>query len=136
MANRWEEVARDYEVGRIDSPRETMERFGVQEEDIKEKRATTGFKAALKFEVDRARELFRKGIPLIDRVHGKARVDIALFTAGGMAILDKIESQDYDVLTRRPALSKRENAMLFAKVQIRSKLRMHPLPAGRGRGRA
>ena len=136
LTNFWQDVARDYEIGRIYIPRETMERFGVQEEDIKEKRATTGFKAALKFEVDRARELFRKGIPLIDRVQGKARVDIALFTAGGMAILDKIESQDYDVLTRRPALSKREKAMLFAKVQIRSKLRMHPLPAGHGRGRA
>ncbi len=135
LTNFWQDVARDYEIGRIYIPRETMERFGVQEEDIKEKRATTGFKAALKFEVDRARELFRKGIPLIDRVQGKARVDIALFTAGGMAILDKIESQDYDVLTRRPALSKREKAMLFARVQIRSKLRMHPLPAGRGRGR-
>ena len=137
LTNFWQDVARDFDIGRIYIPGDTMERFGVQENDIREKRATPQFKAALKFEVDRARELFRKGIPLIDRVQGKARVDIALFTAGGMAILDKIESRDYDVLTRRPALSKREKAVLFARIQIRSKLRMHPLPKkyrdGRGR---
>ncbi len=135
LTNFWQDVARDYDIGRIYIPRDTMERFGAQEEDIKERRATTQFKAALKFEVDRARELFHKGIPLIDRVQGKARLDIALFTAGGMAILDKIESQDYDVLTRRPALSKREKAVLFAKTRIRSKLGMHPLPRGRREGR-
>ncbi|MCH8221869.1 MAG: squalene synthase HpnC [Chloroflexi bacterium] len=137
LTNFWQDVARDFDIGRIYIPGDTMERFGVQENDIREKRATPQFKAALKFEVDRARELFRKGIPLIDRVQGKARIDIALFTAGGMAILDKIESRDYDVLTRRPALSKREKAVLFARTQIRSKLRMHPLPKkyrdGRGR---
>ena len=137
LTNFWQDVARDFDIGRIYIPGDTMERFGVREDDIREKRATPQFKAALKFEVDRARELFRKGIPLIDRVQGKARIDIALFTAGGMAILDKIESRDYDVLTRRPALSKREKAVLFARTQIRSKLRMHPLPKkyrdGRGR---
>ena len=137
LTNFWQDVARDFDIGRIYIPGDTMERFGVQEDDIKGKRATPAFRAALKFEVDRARELFRKGIPLIDRVQGKARIDIALFTVGGMAILDKIESQDYDVLTRRPALSKREKAVLFARTQIRTKLRMHPLPKkyrdGRGR---
>ena len=137
LTNFWQDVARDFDIGRIYIPGDTMERFGVHEDDIKGKRATPAFRAALKFEVDRARELFRKGIPLIDRVQGKARIDIALFTVGGMAILDKIESQDYDVLTRRPALSKREKAVLFARTQIRTKLRMHPLPKkyrdGRGR---
>ena len=128
LTNFWQDVARDFDIGRIYIPGDTMERFGVQEDDIKGKRATPAFRAALKFEVDRARELFRKGIPLIDRVQGKARIDIALFTVGGMTILDKIESQDYDVLTRRPALSKREKAVLFARTQIRTKLRMHPLP--------
>ena len=127
LTNFWQDVARDYDMGRIYIPGETMERFGVREEDIKSKRATPEFRAALKFEVERARDLFRQGIPLIDRVHGVARIDIALFTAGGMAILDKIESQDFDVLSRRPALSKREKIILFAKAQIRSKLRMHPL---------
>lgn len=129
LANFWQDVRRDYAKGRIYIPQDTLARFEVREEDIAAGRATRAFRAALKFEVDRARELFHKGMPLVDRVARPARVDIALFTAGGLEILKLIERQDYDVLSRRPALSKSRKAWLFLKVYARAKLRLSPLPA-------
>ena len=52
------------------------------------------------------RRLFGEGIPLIDSVRGRLRVDLTLFTRGGLAILDAIERQGFDPLVRRPTLGR------------------------------
>jgi hypothetical protein len=44
---------------------------------------------------------------------GRLAVDIDLFSRGGMRVLDKIGKQDYDVLSRRPAISKAERVALL-----------------------
>jgi hypothetical protein len=54
-------------------------------------------------------------------------VDLALFTAGGLAVLRMIERQDYDVLSHRPSLSKWAKARLFASVYLRTRLGLAPL---------
>jgi len=41
------------------------------------------------------------------------RVDLALFSRGGLAILDKIEHLGYDTLKRRPTLTKSEKVRLL-----------------------
>lgn len=130
LANFWQDVRRDYEMDRIYIPVEDMERFGVSETVIAERKLTPEFKSLMKFEVERARDLFLKGAPLIDRVHGFARVDLALFTAGGMAVLRLIEARDYDVLSSRPALSKWRKAALFARVFLRTRIGLRPLAIG------
>lgn len=127
LTNFWQDVRRDYEMGRIYVPLNELERFGVSEADIASRQATTQFRSLMRFEVARARGLFGKGIPLIERVRGFARVDIALFTAGGLAVLRMIERQDYDVLSRRPALSKWAKARLFASVYLRTRVGLAPL---------
>lgn len=127
LANFWQDVSRDYDMGRIYIPQETLERFGVTESDISAKNPTRAFKDAMKFEVDRARDYFIRGLPLIDRLEGKAKIDIALFTAGGMSVLNKIEQQDYDVLSNRPTLSKFEKVRMLAGTFVRAKLGFHPL---------
>jgi squalene synthase HpnC len=131
LTNFWQDVRRDFLIGRIYLPVEDMEGFGVPESDIAAGRATDQFRALLRFEVERAHELFRLGVPLVQRVHGFARVDIALFTAGGIAVLRKIERQGYDVLGRRPALSKWDKSWLFARAYLRARLGLPPPGAGR-----
>jgi squalene synthase HpnC len=127
LANFWQDVSRDYDMGRIYIPQETLDQFGVSESDIAAKTPTRAFKAAIKFEVDRARDYFIRGLPLIDHIEGKAKIDIALFSAGGISVLNKIEQQDYDVLTSRPKLSKFEKVRMLASTYIRAKLGFHPL---------
>jgi len=39
--------------------------------------------------------------------------DLELFSRGGMRVLEKIERQNYNVLVRRPAISKFERVQLL-----------------------
>jgi hypothetical protein len=46
-------------------------------------------------------------------VNRRLSVDLDLFSRGGMFILDKIERQDYRVLSRRPAITRVERVTLL-----------------------
>jgi squalene synthase HpnC len=113
LANFWQDVTVDWEKGRVYLPLEDMERFGMSEEQIPQRRFDSRFRDLMAFEVERARGLFAQGLPLLDRVPRRLRLDLELFTRGGQAILDMIERQGYDVLTRRPALSRSRKAGLM-----------------------
>jgi phytoene/squalene synthetase len=67
-----------------------------------------------------ARRLFLEGLPLAAKVHRRLAVDVELFSRGGMRILDKIERQNFDVFSRRPAISKAERAWLLLRALARS----------------
>jgi squalene synthase HpnC len=105
LANFWQDVRRDYAKGRFYLPQEDMKRFGVSEDTIATGVATPEFRALLRHEVDGARRLFEKGLPLIGLVRRDLAVDLELFSRGGLEILRAIERQDYDVLGSRPTLS-------------------------------
>jgi len=128
LTNFWQDVRRDYEMGRVYLPLADMAEFGVSEEMIARRQATAQFKRLMKFEVGRARELFRRGYPLATKVVKPARIDVALFTAGGLAVLRAIERRDYDVLSARPSLSKWTKVRLLGSALIRTKLGLAPLP--------
>ena len=115
LANFWQDVSRDLEIGRIYLPREDRERFNVTESDIQARRITPEFRALLKFEVERTRKLFDAGRPLVKQVPHHIAVDVDLFTRGGLAILDRIEQVNFDVLTSRPALSKFDKDRLIGR---------------------
>lgn len=105
LANHWQDVARDYAAGRMYLPLVDLKRFGVAEEQIPAKQCDSNFRALMRFEVDRTEAYFRQGEPLAATVERDLRIDLQLFTAGGRAVLRAIERQDYDVLSRRPAIS-------------------------------
>jgi len=114
LANHWQDVARDYDNGRVYLPQESLRRFGVSESDIAQRRFTKQFGELMKFEVARAREWFDRGLPLVQNVDRQLALDIDLFSRGGQAILNAIERQGYDVLKSRPVISKpRKLALLF-----------------------
>jgi squalene synthase HpnC len=106
LANFWQDVAVDYGKGRVYLPLEDLARFGVTEDDIAQRRATPQFLEMMKFEVQRAREWFDQGVPLLEKVNRELAVDLELFSRGGQEILNAIERQRFDVLRRRPVISK------------------------------
>ena len=128
LANFWQDVARDFEIGRVYLPREDRERFGFDDEALARRRSTPEFIELLRFEVDRARELLLAGRPLVDAMPGRLRVDIDLFVAGGLQILREIEQISYRVWEQRPAVSKPRFALLLAGALLRNWLprRRHP----------
>jgi squalene synthase HpnC len=119
LANFWQDVWVDHhDKGRIYLPLESLTKFGVSESDIAERRATPQFLELMKFEVARARDWFRMGLPLASKVDKHLATDIELFSRGGMEILNAIEHQGYDVLKSRPAISKPRKLWLVARAAV------------------
>jgi len=113
LANFWQDVRRDLDKGRVYIPLEDMERFGYLEADLLAGRANDAFRSLMAFEVARTRDLFREGLALIPKARGRLRLDLRLFSLGGLAVLDAIERGGYDTLSRRPKLSRGRKAALF-----------------------
>ena len=119
LANFWQDVARDYGMGRIYIPLEDMRAFGCTEDQIANGIAGRAFRDLMRFEVDRAQTLFEEGLPLATRLSGRARLAIALFSKGGMRVLDAIRKQDYDVLSRRPVVTRSRKLWLILSTAVR-----------------
>jgi squalene synthase HpnC len=118
LANFWQDITRDYAKGRVYLPLEELRRFSVTEDDITCSRNTPPFRALMRFEVNRAREWFRRGLPLIGQVDRELAVDLDLFSRGGQEILRAIENQNYAVLGNRPAISQPRKLALVARAAI------------------
>ncbi|HUF54411.1 MAG TPA: squalene synthase HpnC [Dehalococcoidia bacterium] len=112
LTNFWQDVTLDWEKGRVYIPQEDMARFDVTDDVIRDRRITPNFRRLIAFEVARTREYFAEGAELIGHVRGRLRTDLRLFTLGGLAVLDEIARRGHDVLTARPALSRRRKAVI------------------------
>jgi squalene synthase HpnC len=115
LANFWQDVARDLDIGRVYLPAEDRRRFGYSDDDLEARRFTPAFADLMRYEVGRARSLFHQGFPLVQLMPAEVRSDIELFIGGGLAILRKIEESGYNVWKARPALGTRDKAALLAK---------------------
>jgi squalene synthase HpnC len=118
LANFWQDISVDYEKGRIYLPLEDLRRFNVSQRDLADNQNTPAFRAMMKFQVERARDWFRQGLPLIEKVDGELAIDLDLFSRGGQEILNAIEKQDYAVLGNRPAISKSRKLALVARAAL------------------
>ncbi len=118
LANFWQDVCVDYEKGRIYLPLEDLRRFNVGQREIADNQNTPAFCAMMKFEVERARDWFRQGLPLIRNVDSELAIDLDLFSRGGQEILNVIEGQSYAVLGNRPSISKSRKLALVARASM------------------
>jgi len=123
LANFWQDVVRDLlDRDRIYLPQNTMREHGVTEaglrDMIKAGRANAAFAAMERDLVARTRPLFAQGKGLWASLNPRIRPAIQLFTAGGEAILHAIERQRYDVVIRRPTLSRWSKASLAARAWL------------------
>jgi phytoene/squalene synthetase len=116
LANFWQDVRRDLDIGRAYLPAEDIGHFGYTEADLHARRFTPAFRALMQFQVQRARALFEQGEPLVALMPGAVQTDIELFIRGGQCILDKIAAIDYNVWRQRPALTRWDKAALMGGV--------------------
>ena len=119
LANFWQDVSVDYEKGRIYLPLEDLRKYDVSEQEISSRQNSAAFCEMMRFEVQRAREWFERGLPLAGKVSRELAVDIELFSRGGQEILNAIERQGYAVLGNRPAISKGRKIALVARAAIK-----------------
>jgi squalene synthase HpnC len=123
LANFWQDVSRDLDIGRVYLPAEDRRRFGYTDADLEARRFTPAFAELMRFEVDRARRLFEDGLPLVQLVPSDVQSDIELFARGGLGILRKIEEAGFDVWRARPVLRKWEKLTLIGGVLWRGWMR-------------
>ena len=116
LTNFWQDVVADLDRGRIYIPVEDMDRFGYGEADLAAHRYNDAFVALMRFEADRARQLFTRGLALVPQVSVPVQTDIELFSRGGLAILDRLEKSDYNVFQARPVLTRWAQAGLLSAV--------------------
>jgi squalene synthase HpnC len=125
LANFLQDVALDWERGRIYLPRTQLQHFGYDEAMFARRECNEAFRRLMEAAVAEAEGFFRRGLPLVETMPEELRLDVALFIQGGLGILKKIRQVDYDVWTRRPVLSKYEKLRLVLRCwwQLR-----HPAP--------
>jgi phytoene synthase len=105
LINFWQDVEIDWvKDNRVYLPQDDMARFGVTEQHLGQKICDPAWRALLKFQVDRARELMLSGTGLGRALPGRVGLEIRATIQGGLRILEKIERAGYDVFRRRPTL--------------------------------
>ncbi|MEN3583431.1 squalene synthase HpnC [Streptomyces sp. ZYX-F-203] len=97
-----QDVTEDLGRDRIYLPADDMKRFGVEEADLAARTAGAPVRALIAHEARLAEELLGEGVPLVRGVHGRLRLLLAGFVAGGRAALRAVAAAGYDVLPGPP----------------------------------
>ncbi|WP_263172402.1 squalene synthase HpnC [Streptomyces sp. SCSIO ZS0520] len=101
-----QDVAEDLARDRIYLPAEDLRRFRVEEADLKAPSANASVRALIAFEAARAHRLLDEGSPLVASVHGRLRLLLAGFVAGGRSALGAVAAASFDVLPGPPKPTK------------------------------
>jgi squalene synthase HpnC len=113
LANFWQDVTVDLEKDRVYLPLDVLARHGYTVADLQDGTFNAAFQNVMRDAIDVARKLFLEGLPLVKTVDKRLAFDLELFSRGGLRVLEKIEQQNYNVLVRRPAISKFERVQLL-----------------------
>ena len=116
LVEHWQDVAEDWDNGRLYLPEDDLRRFGYAPEQIGARLVDDAFRDLLAFEVDRALALMAEGAPLIRLLPRRSAIAVAAFVEGGRAALRAIAKADYDVLTGSPRPSMAATATVALKL--------------------
>jgi phytoene synthase len=122
LTNFIRDVAEDLDRGRLYLPREDLAFFGVSRRDLVEaaarRAATDAIKAAIEYEVRRARAHYAAAAPGVELLAPGSRACIrtAYHLYGG--ILDEIERADYDVFARRAVVPNHRRLTVTARCLV------------------
>jgi len=115
IINFWQDVAKDYAIGRIYLPLDELALYGVSEEQIAQGISNDAWRALMKFQVKRARAMMVSGKPLGSILTGRIGLEMRMIIAGGLRILSKLESAQYDMFHHRPVLKPFDWVIMLAK---------------------
>ena len=116
LTNFLQDVSVDIRKGRIYLPEADMAKFGVGKDDFYENETSKELRKLVEYEIDIVDDLFIQGSDILNYLPYRLKMQIGWTINGGRAILKKIRKNDYEVLSKRPVLSKIDyiNALLRA----------------------
>jgi phytoene synthase len=119
LTNILRDVREDSGLGRVYLPAEDLARFGVSVEHLESGNRTAGFIELMRFEAARARAYYRESQPLLGMVHKRSRPSLWALIEIYSRLLARIEAANYDVLSRRIALSAVEKSWIVVRAALR-----------------
>ena len=117
LANFWQDMSVDKLKNRIYIPQSDWN--GATEAEIFANSANQKIRDILKFQVERTRKMFDEGAELPSLLPFPLSLEIRATLAGGRAILDKIESQNFDTLSKRPAFNKLDKVKILIRALLK-----------------
>lgn len=129
LTNILRDVAEDWQNGRLYLPQDELAAFGLSEADIEQGIVDDRWRAFMRFQIERTRQLYADALPGVMMLDKKGRLAIAAAAELYQAILDDIEANDYDVFTRRAHVSTRRKLALLPGIWWRSHVGGYAAPA-------
>jgi squalene synthase HpnC len=118
LTNIIRDVHEDYGLGRVYLPDEDLERYKVAKEDFGHSEGTLGVRELLRFEAERAWQLYEEGSRLFGMIDEDSRATLWLLVHTYSSLLARIESVEFAVFGPRVRLSKTEKLKLIAKARF------------------
>src|SRR5947209_7289973 len=118
LTNILRDIREDAGLGRIYLPAEDLRRFGVSEEDLRNGNRSEAFLKLMRFEAARARGYYNDIAPLLDLIHPRSRSSLWALISIYSRLLERIESTNYDVFTRRVRLSLFEKSWIVVRALV------------------
>ncbi|MBX9900590.1 MAG: squalene synthase HpnC [Burkholderiaceae bacterium] len=113
LINFWQDVAIDWQKGRIYVPLEDLKKYDVDEAQISNSIVSEQWRALMRFQTMRARTILLDGSPLCKRLPGRIGWELRLVVQGGLRILERIDQCDGDVFRQRPKLNWKDWLMMI-----------------------
>jgi phytoene synthase len=104
LTNILRDIGEDWAAGRLYLPLTEFAQFGLTQRDLAASLVDDRWRAFMRFQVNRNRQLYAEAWPGIRLLHSDGRLAVMAAADFYSAILDDIESHEYDIFHRRARL--------------------------------
>jgi phytoene synthase len=108
LTNILRDIGEDWQNGRVYLPQDELASFDLSDADIARGEVTDNWRAFMRFQLERNRQLYAGAMPGISMLGRQGQFAIAASAELYQAILEAIETNDYDVFTKRAYISSNE----------------------------
>jgi phytoene synthase len=120
LANFIRDVGEDLDRGRVYLPQDELAQFGVNREMLEARKLTPEITAALKFQIERVRQLQREATPGILQLEPASRPCIEAASELYCGIVDEVEAIGYDVFNKRAKTSTGRRMRVAGKAYVKA----------------
>lgn len=115
LTNFWQDVAVDWQKGRVYLPEADMQAFGVQTWQIAQQHVDLNWSALMSYQVQRTRGLLNSGMSLCQHLPARMALELKMVVLGGLRVLDLLEAASYNMFQSRPRLGWQDRAIIFTR---------------------
>jgi phytoene synthase len=120
LANFIRDVGEDLDRGRVYLPQNELAQFGVDREMLDARKLTPEITAALKFQIERVRQLQREATPGILQLEPSSRPCIEAASELYCGIVDEVEAIGYDIFSKRAKTSTARRMRVAGKAYVKA----------------